>query len=271
MGTLINISTHKGGAGKTTIATNLATALAVKYPKKSICLVDLDGQCGVSITFGKSPNKYIDKSVLSIINKKSKIESALFNNIAVQNDKVLENLYVIFSEPNLRGFDHIINNDISIKNNLIKLIEYLKNKFDFVILDTPPAFSTINIIAFMNSDIIISPFEPERQNIEGSFAVIKELEKESYKNLPLIYLLPIKVKERTIIDASLLQYVEDKINIDFKDKDNIVLSEIRISNSTQFKSTNAKEKQPLYLSKSKAKAVANQKEKIDLIINDLGI
>lgn len=49
---LITLTTNKGGSGKTTIATNLAIALALKN-KKTI-LVDLDGLCSVNFEFGQS-------------------------------------------------------------------------------------------------------------------------------------------------------------------------------------------------------------------------
>lgn len=266
---LISISTHKGGAGKTTIATNIACAIAQQKKDKTVCLVDLDGQCGVSIIFGKSPKKYIGASILTIINKEAKLQDVIHNDLKDGFDNKLENLYVIYSEPNIRGFDHIINNDLEIKDNLIKTLSFLKQSFDYVIVDTPPSFSTINILTFMESDMIISPFEPERQNIEGSMAVVNELKKDEYENTPFIYLLAIKVKERTLIDRSLLQYVEDVLAIEHKANNRIILSDIKIPNSTQYKSTSANERVPLILSKSKTKAVAAQKELIIQITNDL--
>lgn len=260
---LISISTHKGGAGKTTIATNIACALAKMNKSKTVCLVDLDGQCGVNIIFGKSPNKYIDNSILSIINNQKQLKEVIFNDL----DKSIEmsNLYIIHSEPNLRGFDHIINNNFEIKDNLTKTLKFLKNNFDYVIVDTPPAFSTINILTFMVSDMIVSPFEPERQNIEGSLAVIKELKKPQYENNPLILLLPIKVKENTIIDKMLLQYMEDIISLENNENDHVFISTYKIPNSTQYKTTSAREKLPLIISNNKSKAVKTQIELINAI------
>lgn len=252
---IISVSTHKGGAGKTTIATNLAACIAQLEPNKTVLLIDLDGQCGVSITFGKSPKKYTDKSILSVINQSLKLNDVV-NNI---NKQQVDNLTIIYSEPSLRAFDHIINENIKIQDNLTKVLQFLNSKFDYVIIDTPPAFSTINVLTFLESDMIISPFEPERQNIEGSLAVINELKKPHYKNNPFIYLLPIKVKERTLIDKTLLEYMDDVINIEFKDNPKIIMSEYRIPNSTQYKSVVAKEKVPLILSNAKTKAIDLQK------------
>ncbi len=62
----------------------------------------------------------------------------------------------------MRVFDHIINENSKIKDNLIKLIKYLDSQFDFIIIDTLSAFSSINYITFLESKIIISPFEAEK-------------------------------------------------------------------------------------------------------------
>ena len=192
---LIGVSTHKGGSGKTTIATNLATSIAQLFPNKSILLLDLDGQCGVSVSFGKSPKKYIDQSILSIINQTKQISEVIDNEVKNDKGEIISNLSIIYSEPNLRAFDHLINENMKIKDNLLKILEHLKNTFDYVIVDTPPAFSTINLCVFLKSDLVVSPFEAERQNIEGSLAVINELKKERYSNKPIIYLLPNRVKD----------------------------------------------------------------------------
>ncbi len=266
---LISISTHKGGAGKTTIATNLACAIARLEPNKTVCLVDLDGQCGVSITFGKSPKKYTGSSILSVVNKTKKLSEVIDSDIKDGSHEPIPNLSIIYSESDMRGFDHIINNNIEIKDNMSKTLQFLKTKFDYVIVDTPPAFSTINVLTFMESDVIISPFEPERQNIEGSKAVLDELKKEMYTNDPFIYLLPIKVKDRTLIDRSLLQFMEDIVALEHKDNNKVIISEHRIPNSTQYKSTSAKERVPLISSTSKSKAVDTQKDLINLIAKEI--
>lgn len=51
---IITISTNKSGTGKTTIATNLADCIAQLKPEKTVLLIDLDGQCEVSVAFGKN-------------------------------------------------------------------------------------------------------------------------------------------------------------------------------------------------------------------------
>lgn len=89
---LISVSTHKGGSGKTTISTNLATSIAQLFPEKKVLLLDLDGQCGISISFGKSANNYVGNSILSIIKKDKQISEVVDNNIKNNNDEIINNL-----------------------------------------------------------------------------------------------------------------------------------------------------------------------------------
>lgn len=269
MGKIITISTHKGGAGKTTIASNLAAQLSLN--NKDVCLVDLDGQCGLSIVFGKSPKKHIGKSILSIIDKTSKLVSAIDDEINIKVKEALNDskgkLSIIYSEPNLKGYDHLLNQNKKLNEYLKKTLEYLKEQFDYVVIDTPPAMSSINLLSFTVTDLVIMPYEPERQNIEGAFSVIEELENKIYSPKIIKYLLPIKVKERTIIDRELLEYVESKIALD--KKANVIVSEYKIPNTTQYKSIQAKEQVPLVFGKGKSKVLLNHKELIKNITDNI--
>ncbi len=126
----------------------------------------------------------------------------IYNEVLDANRNPIDNLSIIYSEFSLRTFDHIINENIDIQNNLSKVLKFLKTKFDYVVIDTLYAFSTINVLTFLESDLIISPFESEKQNVEESLAVINELKRHECKNNPVIYLLPIKVKERVTLVLS---------------------------------------------------------------------
>lgn len=147
----------------------------------------------------------------------------------------------------MRGFDHVINNDYNIQDNLLKILEHLKSIFDYVIVDTPPIFSSINVCAFLKSDLFITPFEADRYNIEGALNVVKEMKKEKYIQKPYIYLLPNKIKDWIKLDNELLNYIFLKT----KDEPNIIISKFNIPDSNKFKLSIAKEKRPLILSSYK--------------------
>lgn len=274
LGKIITVSTNKGGAGKTTIVTNLACDFAIRNPNKNICLVDLDGQCGVSIILGRGPTKYINNSILSFIKQeKNKLSDVAFKNIKDNSTNlILENLYFIPAEPNLQSFDDLLNKQNNLSKNLETTIKFLKNKFDYVFIDTQPTLSILNRLLYSLSDFIICPFEPEMQNIQGFRNIINEIKHGNYINNPFIYMLPIKVKEKTLIDRGLLDLVYESIDLEnnnSKKQKNLFVSEIKIPYSTQYKSVVAKEKIPLICSKAKSKAVETQKELIRNISDEI--
>lgn len=262
---VISISAHKGGSGKTTIATNLATSISQLFPDKKVLLIDLDGQCGVSISFGKSANNFVNQSILSIINASKQISDVIDNNIENAYGEKIDNLFVIYSEPKMRGFDHIINNNYQIQDNLLKILEHLKKQFDYLIIDTPPIFSSINVCAFLKSDIVITPLEADRYNIEGALNTIKELKKDIYVNKPYIYLLPNKIKNWIKLDNELLNYLDEKV----KNENNVFISKFSIPDSNKFKLSIAKEKKPLMISNYKFQGAIFQKALFIQIVKDI--
>lgn len=81
----------------------------------------------------------------------------------------------------------------------------MKSKFDYVIIDTPPTFSSINIIlVFLETELIVVPFEAERANVEGAINVINEISKSRYVNKPLIYFLPNKIQNWIDLELEVL-------------------------------------------------------------------
>ena len=198
------------------------------------------------------------------IKSEKQLQEVISHNIRNSNNEVIENLLIIYSEPNMWVFDHIINENSKIKDNLIKLIKYLDSQFDFIIIDTPPSFSSINYITFLESKIIISPFEAEK-NIEGVLNVINEIKKEKYSNKPFVYLLPNKIKDWTTIDKKLINYSDEVIS----KNDNQIMSWFKIPESTQYKTISAIDKVPLVLSKTKNKLINMQKSLMIEISNEI--
>lgn len=258
MGKCITVTINKGGSGKTTISTNIAFKLAQNH---KVCLLDLDAQCGVSITVGKSPSNYRKKSILSVINENYDIHKAI--------NQFSENLSIIYAEPDLKYYDAIINENNNINHNLNKVIKYLKTKFDYVVIDTPSTMSITNVVAMFNAEIVVIPFECERQNIEGVFNTLNELSNKKYNQEKYKLLIPLKFKSRALIDNELLSFLKDCISIEKEKWINVSISDIYIPYSSQYKNIVAKYKLPLISSNSNAKYILQQKENIENITNQI--
>ncbi len=154
---IISILTQKGGVGKTTTTIHLAGYLAEK--KFKVLVIDFDNQC--NLTYGYALEESQTQDVLDFI------ENPNIKNFATKGNKnrisiVKGNLLLSASKLN----------QYSLSNSINKI----KNEFDFVLIDCPPAGINNEIslgeIALCSSDYIISPIEADIHAINGIFNLI---------------------------------------------------------------------------------------------------
>lgn len=140
-GKLVTVFSAKGGCGKTTLATNLAAALADRG-RREVCLVDLDLAFGdVAIALQLFPAHTIADAVPLA----DSLDPSAVASLLTPHSPGLTTL-VAPIEPGTAE---------SIPATLVAaILEILKQQFDFVIVDTPPAFDDHVLAAFDQSDLV---------------------------------------------------------------------------------------------------------------------
>jgi len=156
LGRLITVFSAKGGVGKTTIATNLAVALS-NHGAKQVCLVDLDLAFGdVAITLQIFPTRTIADAV------------------PMQNELDVEGLTSLLT-PYREGMHALVApiqpdaKDTISAALVARILELLRQRFDYVVIDTPPAFDDQVLQAFDVSDqilLIATPDVPALKNLK---------------------------------------------------------------------------------------------------------
>ena len=211
MGKVISLVNQKGGVGKTTTSINLSASLALL--NKKILLIDLDPQCNATTGIGLNKGS-IEKSVYNVLNKTATIEEAIIKT-------KYKNLYVLPANINLAGIDIELEqeNDSSVlkSQRLKEHIDKVKDDYDFIIIDCPPALGIITTNALTSSDSVIIPVQCEYFALEGITQLLKAI---MYTQANLNPNLTIEGVLLTMLDArtNLGLEVVEEIRSYFKDK-----------------------------------------------------
>jgi pilus assembly protein CpaE len=188
-GTVYTISSATGGCGKTFYATNLAWFLH-KWTGKSVCIVDLDLQFGEVSTALRLRPKY---TIFDALQREDADESDLQGHIEEYMVVHDTGVHVLAAPRDPSEADRITPPDVT------RILEAVRNRFDYVLVDTPPALAETVLAAFDLSDMLY---------------VMATLDLPSVRNMSVF----LSTLERLRIDTDNLRLVlnkaEDDVGID---------------------------------------------------------
>lgn len=144
MATVITINAEKGGVGKSTLAANLSVCLSEK--KKKVLLIDLDGQTTVTKGFGVEGKTVFDALENGVI-ETQKTEFCV---------DVLAGDGGVFLQAAAQSVDC-----------LDGIFSQIRDMYDYIVLDTAPSLTPLNISAYCNSDYILVPALYELGALDG--------------------------------------------------------------------------------------------------------
>lgn len=166
MGVSIVITSGKGGVGKTTTTANIGTALAAEGKK----VVVVDGDTGLrNLDVLMGLENRIVYTIIDVIENRCRTKQALIK------DKRFPNLCLL---PTAQTKDK---NDIS-PQQMLKLINELKEEFDYIIIDCPAGIEQGFENAIVGADRAIVIVNPEITSVRDADRVIGKLDSKGLEN-----------------------------------------------------------------------------------------
>ncbi|MEY8517698.1 AAA family ATPase [Lachnospiraceae bacterium 29-84] len=157
MGRIIAIANQKGGVGKTTTAINLSACLAEKG--KKVLTIDLDPQGNTTSGLGLDKDN-LDNTVYQLMLSECSIRESI-----VKTE--FENHFLLPSDMNLSGAEIELINHPQREYILKNEVDYIREDYDFVIIDCPPSLNMLTINAMTTADTILVPIQCEYYALEG--------------------------------------------------------------------------------------------------------
>ncbi len=198
--TVIAIANQKGGCGKTTTAINLAASLGEMQHR--ILLIDMDPQGHASLGLGRRCEDVA--GLYEVFTQDMELDEVILNNVA-------EGVDLVPATISLAAVEHLLADLAKRERQLDMHLEPLKNNYDYIIIDCPPALSLLAFNALRCADMVLVPIEMSRFSLDGIERLqetVNLVAEKYHLDIPLA-ILPTMVDYRTRFTRNVLHEIQD--------------------------------------------------------------
>lgn len=201
MGKIISVNIQKGGCGKSTTTQAIASCLSKRNYK--CLLVDLDPQGNLSYSSG---TEGAEKTTYEFLKGESTFDETVIH--TSEYDIISANILLSGADQEFTktGREYILKDQL----------DEVKDRYDFVILDTPPSLGILSVNSLTASDYVIIPTEPSFYAMQGLGQLndtIESVKKYCNRDLKILGLLLIKFNDRTILNRQIKEMLESSAEL----------------------------------------------------------
>lgn len=223
MARVLVVANQKGGVGKTTTTINLATALALA--EQRILVVDMDPQANLTSGVGLKGESTTAGTIYQALTSPDAIEDPTVFLLETR----VKNLWLIPADRHLTGAEVELVNLPNRERRLRQLLDPLRDRFEFILIDTPPSLGLLTLNALVAADAVLIPLNCEYFALEGLadlVATLRRVRAAMNPALDIAGVLLTMYDERT----NLGQQVAKDIREFFKDRvfDTVIPRNIRL-------------------------------------------
>ena len=220
MSRIIAVANHKGGVGKTTTAINLAACLA--EAGKKVLTIDLDPQGNMTSGLGVDKNE-VENTVYELMLDECSVKESM-------TDTIVDGMKIIPSNVNLAGAE-IELLGINEKEYILKnAVDYIRDDYDFIIIDCPPSLNMLTINAMTTADSVLVPIQCEYYALEGLSQLMHTIDLVQQRLNPDLLIEGIVFTMYDVRTNLSVQVVENvRSNLDTKIYDTLIPRNIRLA------------------------------------------
>ncbi|MBU7456476.1 ParA family protein [Leuconostoc fallax] len=220
---IIALANQKGGVGKTTTSINLGAALA--QAGKRVLLVDIDAQGNATSGLGVDKSE-VEHDIYDVIVDQLPIQEAII---------ATDNYDLVPSTIQLSGAEIELANQDAREDRLKQALNTVRDNYDFILIDNPPALGLLTVNAFTAADAVLIPVQTEFYALEGLGQLLNTIELVRQQFNPELDVAGILL---TMYDGrtNLAKQVAQEVRSYFSDKvyDTMIPRNVRLSEAPSY-------------------------------------
>lgn len=220
---VIAVAMQKGGSGKTTTTVNLAAALAEKG--KRVLVVDVDAQANSTSWFGV---KDAGKGVFSVLCENASLADII-------RETATKGVDIAPASTWLVGAEKALASEVAAETILRRRLSKLKDRWDYVLIDTPPTLGALTVNALVAADEVLVTVEAHIMALNGLAQLMETLDvvrERLNEKLKIAGLVACRVDGRTrhstdVVDELRKRFPKDTL-------DTVIRENVRLAEAPSF-------------------------------------